>query len=944
MFRPNRAGCAPASCAVFFALFIFFCNASSQPIDVIGVSDKMVYSDRVTFSVPAQPGFAYLIFLNTNSISGAAPVTVDRPDYYELYIQRTEIGSGEVASRRVRFIVEDSARENTEWGLPTHTPSLLIQSATEEFIGAHLRLIVPQNFPTGYEIPIVAWVEDDAGQAVRANGLLTAPGQPSIQLRRGVGSGFLTATNPAGPLNYAPRLPGLQTNRTINLEDDTVWTSVSGVLNGVVVWPSNSRIQVTENLTVTAGATLTVGEGTIVRVNQRVTVTNNGVVTIQGTVERPVVFMPAERSEPWGGFVQHANNAQFTAVGTIFTGSGYEPCWFDGEGCGSSLSGIGSHRGEQALVSLVGSNCNLTMIDCAAIDLAGQLGHSVNGAANSYRVTLTRFLLQRATTGGEFTKATFAVNDSAFIEFPEDTPAFANHDNDALYIVGGTHGFTNTLFGWTKDDGIDSGGTDNATSGFGKLDYQSCWFEATFHEGNSLSGYKDVYARDTVYLDCSQGMEVGYNGPTSRVERCLFAACKVGVRHGDNYENIGSYTGHLIASNCYLLWNHHDVFGYNWRAGAANGWTQAIGQMLIVSNRFTTPDTNFPRNGLWNPVSDAWRLSDFGARGRVGTGFAVRAGQNSLTNFPNGIPVGLSMFCTNEVAVDYTIDATEGTQVSGTLRFLPGQLRQAIPFPPVSAAALRIALANPQNAEVTGGDVLYLQSFSSGATASLIPFGATWKYLDDGSDQGTAWRGGGFDDAAWLAGPAELGFGDNDEVTPIRRTSGGRTNITFYFRRTFLVENLLDFANVRLRLRRDDGGVVYINGDEVFRSPNLPRGTITYATFTTSNGENSIDTVNLSPAVLQAGTNLIAVEIHQGDLGSSDASFDLELTGEPAPPVVRIEIGRLGEDIILFWRDGRYGLEEANEISGSTWRSLAEPSPVALKPSGERRFFRLFRP
>ena len=29
---------------------------------------------------------------------------------------------------------------------------------------------------------------------------------------------------------------------------------------------------------------------------------------------------------------------------------------------------------------------------------------------------------------------------------------------------------------------------------------------------------------------------------------------------------------------------------------------------------------------------------------------------------------------------------------------------------------------------------------------TLIPTGSTWKYLDDGSDQGTAWRANGFID------------------------------------------------------------------------------------------------------------------------------------------------------------------------------------------------------
>jgi hypothetical protein len=49
----------------------------------------------------------------------------------------------------------------------------------------------------------------------------------------------------------------------------------------------------------------------------------------------------------------------------------------------------------------------------------------------------------------------------------------------------------------------------------------------------------------------------------------------------------------------------------------------------------------------------------------------------------------------------------------------------------------------------------------------LVPTGAIWKYLDNGSDQGTAWRSAGFNDASWASGPAQLGYGDGDEATVV---------------------------------------------------------------------------------------------------------------------------------------------------------------------------------
>src|SRR5262245_58728865 len=79
--------------------------------------------------------------------------------------------------------------------------------------------------------------------------------------------------------------------------------------------------------------------------------------------------------------------------------------------------------------------------------------------------------------------------------------------------------------------------------------------------------------------------------------------------------------------------------------------------------------------------------------------------------------------------------------------------------------------------------------FASGSAFSqttLVPLGSSWRFLDNGVDQGTSWRTAGFDDSTWSAGAAELGFGDNDEITRLSQTNGsGVTNLTFYFRHVF---------------------------------------------------------------------------------------------------------------------------------------------------------------
>jgi hypothetical protein len=179
---------------------------------------------------------------------------------------------------------------------------------------------------------------------------------------------------------------------------------------------------------------------------------------------------------------------------------------------------------------------------------------------------------------------------------------------------------------------------------------------------------------------------------------------------------------------------------------------------------------------------------------------------------------------------------------------------------------------------------------NSGQRASiLVPTGAVWKYLDTGANLGTAWRWPGFNDGPWLSGPGQLGFGDGDEATVV----SSNRQITTYFRRTFLVTNTTDITALQVRLLRDDGAVLYLNGVEVFRSnmTNGPISSTTLATTTITGGDESTNfyAAPVSPARLVPDANLLAVEVHQSAASSSDLSFDLELSATVnQPPFVRL--------------------------------------------------------
>ncbi|HYC60326.1 MAG TPA: metallophosphoesterase, partial [Thermoanaerobaculia bacterium] len=190
----------------------------------------------------------------------------------------------------------------------------------------------------------------------------------------------------------------------------------------------------------------------------------------------------------------------------------------------------------------------------------------------------------------------------------------------------------------------------------------------------------------------------------------------------------------------------------------------------------------------------------------------------------------------------------------------------------------------------------------------LVPAGSTWRYLDNGSNQGTAWRHASFNDSAWATGAAQLGYGDGDETTTV--SYGPNSNqkyVTTYFRRTFSVADPSAYASLLLSTLRDDGAVVYLNGVEVWRS-NMPAGTIGHQTLASVSlgtpEEATYYDASLASSLLVAGQNVIAAEVHQADPTSTDISFDLHLEGLTTFVVTRGPYLQMGTptSVIVRWR------------------------------------------
>jgi hypothetical protein len=174
---------------------------------------------------------------------------------------------------------------------------------------------------------------------------------------------------------------------------------------------------------------------------------------------------------------------------------------------------------------------------------------------------------------------------------------------------------------------------------------------------------------------------------------------------------------------------------------------------------------------------------------------------------------------------------------------------------------------------------------------TMIDDGEQWRYDDSGTDLGTDWRTVGFDDSQWSNGAAPLGFGQGDEGTVM--TSG---RVTYYARKTFQFTGAQP-DSLDLRLKADDGAVVYLNGVEVLRDnmPDGPIGASTPAVTWRAGADEGFFRHSISSAPLVDGENVLAVEVHNVWSGSNDLTVDVRLGRSTdvvaVPPARLIEPG-----------------------------------------------------
>lgn len=185
-----------------------------------------------------------------------------------------------------------------------------------------------------------------------------------------------------------------------------------------------------------------------------------------------------------------------------------------------------------------------------------------------------------------------------------------------------------------------------------------------------------------------------------------------------------------------------------------------------------------------------------------------------------------------------------------------------------------------------------LAGATTNAPRTVVTMTNVWRYKQDAAAP-AGWNISTFNDTAWPTGPGLL-YVENAALPEPKSTALVLTSgrMTYYFRTRFTFDGNPDSAALVLNTVVDDGFVMYLNGTEIHRLGMSPIPTAvddsTAATRTVSDaiaeGPFTIPVTNLV-----AGTNVLAVEVHQTSGSSSDIVWGahievLEVKRESATP------------------------------------------------------------
>ena len=228
-------------------------------------------------------------------------------------------------------------------------------------------------------------------------------------------------------------------------------------------------------------------------------------------------------------------------------------------------------------------------------------------------------------------------------------------------------------------------------------------------------------------------------------------------------------------------------------------------------------------------------------------------------------------------------------------------------YSPAAPVAVNDNYTTPEDTAVGSGPGELFSAGFDGSSAITFSLPAAWQIIDlkttaaGGTNlypedaQARSWKTAGFDSATssipgWRSGtlPVQAGGISHANFTNVPATltglvAGGPNTVNTYLVRNTFSMNAAQAAhpNWEFSILADDGCVIYVNGVERGRL-NFPAGTPLEPDGLNGGGtgdESNYTTLSADlTGLLVAGTNVIALELHQNTTSSTDAGIDFTMS------------------------------------------------------------------
>lgn len=531
---------------IILSVFVLYsCDRIESDLTVDNLNDKEEYTSGMLVDCSSLNGERIKrVRLNNVEQTSIESVNLRLPGYYrlELYPDKRGLQNPSV----IRVVVLDPERGETEWGLDKWIPKgIIVNSLGQE----NIQLIHSRAIPVGFSFPLVVVAGDYLTSSLI--NLQASVSSQDFLIKRGVGSAW--ASSPSMEVQHL-----VIDNRSFPIQStemDVTPLEIGGILEESLSIPEGSFVKIETDLHIGEGITLIIGAGSFISIDEGINIHNSGTFLFNGTSEQVVTVTCSDEASFWGGIISSGSTNSIEASHTIFCRSGFH-------------SGEGYDYGHAKRQALFYSDKGLhKFTSCYMLDHAGQVFYP-----RGSRLEIKYCLIQRAITGGQANYSDVIIDHSVFTDFPDDKRIFQDKDNDAFYLSASNANISSSIFMYAVDDGLDSGGSQG-----GEVRVSNTRFESIFHEGAALSSRESVvknhYFTSCLFIDCGQGLELGFSSPNHHVfvDSCSFVENGIGIRYGDNYSTqhegfIAVSNSEIIESHAYDVWN---MLREKWEADTA---------------------------------------------------------------------------------------------------------------------------------------------------------------------------------------------------------------------------------------------------------------------------------------------------------------------------------------------------------------------------------------